>query len=223
MASDSTTPDLNEATLLARTFVGPWIIGAFFNVLLFGILCMQMRSFYRHPPKDSSTLKIYVAFLFALETLNVTTVAYTAYGYAIKDFGNINATTIANSGTALLGLTGCISTLIVRVFFGLKVKSTSLLAYLRYTRTGTTEPQDMIASVSMVFQTGTIVAIWAAGNLAIYLTISTNLHFILNVTLAKLYANCLLAFVNARPQWGNEGKTYNEWQRDPCDYYHGCA
>jgi len=82
------------------------------------------------------------------------------------------------------------------------VISGSLVAFLRSNRTGFAATDDILSKLTrLTIQTGLITVIWAVIDLVLFLTMNTNLHFIFNISLAKLYANCMLSSLNARTHW----------------------
>ncbi|EGN98316.1 hypothetical protein SERLA73DRAFT_183263 [Serpula lacrymans var. lacrymans S7.3] len=78
----------------------------------------------------------------------------------------------------------------------------SLVWHLNTHKTGFSSTDDVINRiVKLTVQTGFITAVWAVVDLVIYLTFSTGLHLIFNVTLSKLYTNSLMSSLNSRGGW----------------------
>ncbi|KAL4080920.1 hypothetical protein J3A83DRAFT_4203351 [Scleroderma citrinum] len=78
----------------------------------------------------------------------------------------------------------------------------ALVLHLRNKRNafpGTNDVIDRLIRITM--QTGLITSMCAVIDLITYLTISSGIHLIFNVPLAKLYSNSLLSSLNARGGW----------------------
>ncbi|KAF8320437.1 hypothetical protein DL93DRAFT_2074090 [Clavulina sp. PMI_390] len=79
--------------------------------------------------------------------------------------------------------------------------ATVLVTFLRQARTGFEETDDFLASLTrLTIQTGLITAVWATVDCVLFLTLDNNWHFVLVMSLAKLYGNCLMSSLNARMQ-----------------------
>ncbi|KIJ64623.1 hypothetical protein HYDPIDRAFT_28558 [Hydnomerulius pinastri MD-312] len=80
--------------------------------------------------------------------------------------------------------------------------SMSLVWHLSHHKTGFAATDDVINRIiRLTVQTGMITAIWAVVDLVCYLTITTGIHLIFNVPLAKLYTNSLMSSLNSRGGW----------------------
>ncbi|KAF8314263.1 hypothetical protein DL93DRAFT_1095171 [Clavulina sp. PMI_390] len=77
-----------------------------------------------------------------------------------------------------------------------------LVTFLRNAKTGFEETDDFLETLTkLTIQTGLITAVWATVDLVLFMTLDNNWHFMLNMTLAKLYGNCLMSSLNARMEW----------------------
>jgi hypothetical protein len=80
--------------------------------------------------------------------------------------------------------------------------TTSLVWYLRRTRTGITQTDDLISKIiRLTIQTGLATSVCACIDLVLYLSYDNNLHLIFNFPLCKIYTNSLLSSLNARTRW----------------------
>jgi len=107
--------------------------------------------------------------------------------------------------------------------------SGALVTFLRTSRTGFAATDDVLTKITrcrygqspsstlntdvseVTIQTGLITVIWTVIDLALFLAIDTNLHFIFNIPLAKLYANCMLSSLNARAHWSAQVQSGPQW------------
>jgi len=90
--------------------------------------------------------------------------------------------------------------------------SGTLVAFLRTGRTGFAATDNILSKLTrLTIQTGLITVIWTLIDLALFLAIDTNLHFIFNIPLAKLYANCMLSSLNARAHWSAQVQSTPQW------------
>ncbi|KAH7882693.1 hypothetical protein F5I97DRAFT_1931304 [Phlebopus sp. FC_14] len=78
----------------------------------------------------------------------------------------------------------------------------TLVWYLSRRRTGFAETDNIINRIMrLTVQTGLITAICAVTDLVCYMTITSGIHLIFNIPLAKLYSNSLLSSLNSRGGW----------------------
>ncbi|KZW01618.1 hypothetical protein EXIGLDRAFT_760543 [Exidia glandulosa HHB12029] len=66
---------------------GPFIVGLFINLILYGVACTQYHFYIVSFPKDRVWIKIYLASLFLTSTANSILIMYVAYVDLIKHFG----------------------------------------------------------------------------------------------------------------------------------------
>jgi len=67
---------------------GITFIGATFSTILFGVVCLQTFLYYRQWQRDVLALKILVAVVFALDTINQVVVTYMLYHYFVENFAH---------------------------------------------------------------------------------------------------------------------------------------
>ncbi|KAL4080926.1 hypothetical protein J3A83DRAFT_4424872 [Scleroderma citrinum] len=80
--------------------------------------------------------------------------------------------------------------------------ASALVLYLRNRRDAFPGTNDVIDRViRLTMQTGLITSMCAVIDLITYLTLSSGIHLIFNVPLAKLYTNSLMSSLNARGGW----------------------
>ncbi|EKM51210.1 uncharacterized protein PHACADRAFT_200032 [Phanerochaete carnosa HHB-10118-sp] len=78
----------------------------------------------------------------------------------------------------------------------------ALTWHLRRYKTGFQRTDDILNKIVLhTFSTGAITAIWAIIDLILFLSISTGIHLIFNLPLAKLYTNSLMSSLNSRSGW----------------------
>ncbi|KAF8315025.1 hypothetical protein DL93DRAFT_2167058 [Clavulina sp. PMI_390] len=88
--------------------------------------------------------------------------------------------------------------------------SWSLVHYLQAKHTGFPATDDILDKITRsVIQTGVVTVIWAIVVLAVFTAVFEPLHFIFCITLAKIYANCMLSCLNARGTWNCDNNTPN--------------
>ncbi|KIM55390.1 hypothetical protein SCLCIDRAFT_30436 [Scleroderma citrinum Foug A] len=80
--------------------------------------------------------------------------------------------------------------------------TTALVLHLRNQKSGFPPTDDVIDRViRLTMQTGLLTSLWATTDLVLYLTLTSGLHLLFNVPLAKLYTNSLMSSLNARGGW----------------------
>ncbi|KIP05244.1 hypothetical protein PHLGIDRAFT_92432 [Phlebiopsis gigantea 11061_1 CR5-6] len=78
----------------------------------------------------------------------------------------------------------------------------SLTWFLRTHRTGFTHTDDVLNKIiRLTVSNGFLTAVWAIVDLILFLTIPTGVHLAMNLPLAKLYTNSLMASLNSRSGW----------------------
>ncbi|RDB17462.1 hypothetical protein Hypma_001621 [Hypsizygus marmoreus] len=70
---------------------GPILIGVFFNMILYGVLCVQSYFYYQTYKRDASWIRYLVLYLFIIETINTGIDMFIAYEPLILRFGNPDA------------------------------------------------------------------------------------------------------------------------------------
>ncbi|KAJ7873359.1 hypothetical protein B0H14DRAFT_146487 [Mycena olivaceomarginata] len=71
--------------------LGPIVIGAFFTVFFFGIICMQTINYLKQFPNDLILIKCTVIFLWVLQLTYTACICQGAYTLSVTDFGEILA------------------------------------------------------------------------------------------------------------------------------------
>ncbi|KAJ7781628.1 hypothetical protein B0H16DRAFT_627790 [Mycena metata] len=69
--------------------LGPIIIGAFFSVFFFGLICMQTINYLKKFPKDIFLIKCTVISMWVLELAYTACVCQGAYTMSVTDFGQV--------------------------------------------------------------------------------------------------------------------------------------
>ncbi|KAI0749983.1 hypothetical protein C8Q80DRAFT_659801 [Daedaleopsis nitida] len=111
---------------LDRTF-GALLLGAFFSVILYGIVVHQTYRYFRLYPKDAVSIRIIVVSLFILETLQVAFSIHTSYFYLVTNYFKPDAlVSISVPYVILIAVTGALITAISQLFF---LRRVSLIAF----------------------------------------------------------------------------------------------
>ncbi|KAJ7087627.1 hypothetical protein B0H15DRAFT_299283 [Mycena belliarum] len=72
-----------------NNLLGPWFIGIMISSVIFGVTCLQMYLYFsKFSAKDPVFLKVFVAFLLAIEVLHVVLLGVSYYTASITNFGN---------------------------------------------------------------------------------------------------------------------------------------
>ncbi|EKM59054.1 uncharacterized protein PHACADRAFT_249233 [Phanerochaete carnosa HHB-10118-sp] len=107
---------------VAEVLHGPSLIGIFLNLLLYGVVVTQVRSYYDSFPKDPTWMKIYVGVLLLADTLNSAFNMAWIYNVLVNHFGDMEALTEANwlfaSEEAMAGIIA----VMVQLFFAWRLK-----------------------------------------------------------------------------------------------------
>ncbi|KAI6003059.1 hypothetical protein EDD15DRAFT_2467633 [Pisolithus albus] len=83
--------DVSQPSVVS--FAHPFVIGAnliagLFSAMLYGITTLQTYVYYMHYSEDSSTMKVVVAAIWILDTLNVSLMCHMLYYYLITRYGD---------------------------------------------------------------------------------------------------------------------------------------
>lgn len=248
-----------------RLTLGPMLIGVFLNMILYGVLLVQMYSYYRTYKADKPWIKYLVLYLFIIETLNTALDIHIMYEPLILQHGTAAMTTyfptllpseplvIAAVSTpiqfffafrirmftksnwipalvmflSVLSLSGGVWTAVKWVQIKLIVRkpelhypallwflsssvadvviTIALVRGLSKRRTGFVATDDVISKIiRMTIQTGLPTALVAVGDVVFFMTLGhSTLNLIWDLTLTKLYSNCLLSTLNARASWND--------------------
>jgi len=111
--------------------IGAVIIGWGFSSLIFGMLCIQVWTYYQRYPNDSSTYKFLVAALWTLEALHQAFVGHITWFYIVENQGS--ALVLLEPPVWTLSfqtLLGSLVGTIVKMCFGMRVWKFSKGNYL---------------------------------------------------------------------------------------------
>ncbi|KAK6980641.1 hypothetical protein R3P38DRAFT_2808900 [Favolaschia claudopus] len=69
--------------------LGAWLLGVIFSAVLFGVTCLQIFLYFtKYGTRDSVFLRIFVIFLFALDTVHLALVSHSIYHTVVTNFGD---------------------------------------------------------------------------------------------------------------------------------------
>ncbi|KAK6980688.1 hypothetical protein R3P38DRAFT_3117647 [Favolaschia claudopus] len=69
--------------------LGAWLLGVIFSAVLFGVTCLQIFLYFtKYGTRDSAFLRIFVIFLFALDTVHLALVSHSIYRTVVTNFGD---------------------------------------------------------------------------------------------------------------------------------------
>jgi len=239
---------------------GPMLIGVFLNMILYGILLNQTYFYFKTYASDSLWIRLFVAYLFVMETANSVIDIAMMYQPLIAEYGTekavqhfptlflmepilivlisapiqfffawriqritqsywIPAVVVAlalasSAGGFITGvkfailklfalkpelhwpallwlLTSCVADLLI---------TATLVRSLSQRKTGFVVTDTVVDKIiRLTVETGMITAIFAIGDVVFFLALPhTAINFVWDITLAKLYANCLMSTLNAR-------------------------
>ncbi|KAI0316898.1 hypothetical protein OF83DRAFT_1172450 [Amylostereum chailletii] len=101
---------------------GALLIGLVLSTAIFGITCLQVYLYFtEHSAGDGHFLKLFVAFLLALDTLHVALVSLCVYHYTITSFGDFKALGRATWSLNIQVVIGTLMSLLVQCFFARRV------------------------------------------------------------------------------------------------------
>jgi len=102
--------------------VGAVVIGLGISSLVFGMLCIQVWTYYQRYPNDHWSYKVLVFVLWALEALHQTFVGHVAWFYVVENFGNFFVLLEPPVWTLTAQtLVGSLVGTIVKICFGMRV------------------------------------------------------------------------------------------------------
>ncbi|EJD04445.1 uncharacterized protein FOMMEDRAFT_107176 [Fomitiporia mediterranea MF3/22] len=96
-------------------------VGAMIAMALYGITTLQSYLYYMYYPKDRATLKLLVATIWALETLQVALVCHSMYHYLISQYANPLALGIGTWSLYVSILCNVLIATLVQLFFAVRV------------------------------------------------------------------------------------------------------
>ncbi|KAH9002840.1 hypothetical protein EDB86DRAFT_220785 [Lactarius hatsudake] len=173
--------------------IGAVVLGWGISSLIFGMLCIQVWTYYQRYPNDHWSYKVLVLALWALEALHQIFVGHIVWFYLVENFGSslvfLRPPVWTLSAQTLLG--SLIGT-IVKICFGMRVWKFSPLSLGMVT--------DVFTAASLSYflhkmRTG----FKSAAVLASYNLMPSNLIYIaLYFILSKLFANSCVGTLNTR-------------------------
>lgn len=237
----------------------PMLIGVFFNMILYGILVMQVLQYYTTYREDRLWMKLFVAYLFVVETCNTGFDMHIMYEPLILRFGKPTATKFFPTLFVTEPLCITLVSTPIQLFFAWRIKTItksvwipSIISVLAFTslagglwtsaklviikvfvrkpelhtsaliwflascvadvlitgtlvlsltkrKTGFVATDTVIDKIiRMTVQTGAITSLFAIGDVLFFMLIPGAFNFIWDLSLAKLYTNCLMSTLNAR-------------------------
>ncbi|KAL5534699.1 hypothetical protein ACEPAG_1163 [Sanghuangporus baumii] len=96
-------------------------IGAMVALVLFGITTLQSYLYYMYYPKDRPSLKLLVAFIWALETVQIALVCHSLYHYLVINYSNPLALGVGTCTLQTSMLVNVIISTTVQLFFTVRV------------------------------------------------------------------------------------------------------
>ncbi|KAK0454865.1 hypothetical protein EV421DRAFT_455976 [Armillaria borealis] len=88
---------------------------------IYGVTCVQAVQYYRRYTSDSAVLKVSVAVVWALETLNQGLTMFSLYHYLVRDRGNMEALSYTEWSLAVPSGTNGLAASIIQFFFAYRV------------------------------------------------------------------------------------------------------
>ncbi|KAJ8522209.1 hypothetical protein ONZ45_g1149 [Pleurotus djamor] len=116
----SETPSGPGVPALDNTF-GAGFIGALIAGVLYGITNLQTYFYYVHYPKDGFDLKLLVAFIWVLDTLQFAFVSLTMYHYLVSNYANPIALRDAHWALNISVLMNVIIGVLAQTFFTIRI------------------------------------------------------------------------------------------------------
>ncbi|KAF9064557.1 hypothetical protein BDP27DRAFT_1270145 [Rhodocollybia butyracea] len=102
--------------------LGAAFIGIILSTTIYGVTCLQVYHYYmHHSSKDASLLKIFVGFLWTVDTLHVAFLATFYYSYTVTNFGDYVFLSKVNWALSSQTLVADIITISVQTFFAYRV------------------------------------------------------------------------------------------------------
>ncbi|ETW75694.1 hypothetical protein HETIRDRAFT_119090 [Heterobasidion irregulare TC 32-1] len=212
----------------ARTIQGPIIVGAFLNLILYGVFLAQAHQYLSMFKRDRSWLKILIAYLVVGETVNSVFVMFYSYDRLVNHFAFGVDKLWSAVIICLFAFVACVGAIgvlvaatvaaptpvdsanfrpIIILWLTFSVAADTMITvilchHLQTHKTGFSETDNMINKIiQFTVQTGLITSLCAIIDLILYLTEKTGHHLIFNLPLAKLYTISLLSSLNSRQGW----------------------
>jgi len=102
--------------------IGALVIGWGISCLVFGMLCLQVWTYYQRYPNDGKMYKILVITLWVLEAVHQAFVGHVAWFYVVENFGSLLALLDPPIWTlSIQTVLGAVISLIVKICFAMRV------------------------------------------------------------------------------------------------------
>ncbi|KAK6988062.1 hypothetical protein R3P38DRAFT_3374307 [Favolaschia claudopus] len=106
--------------------LGAWLLGVIFSALLFGVTCLQIFLYFtKYGTRDSVFLRIFVIFLFALDTLHLALVSHSIYHTVVTNFGDYVALRKAPWSLLVEVMIGNVISTMVQLFYAARIYTIS--------------------------------------------------------------------------------------------------
>lgn len=108
----------------AEIVQGPYLIGVFFNIFLFGVMVAQVYMYFTKYPSDRRWMKIFVLVLLAIDTVNTVVNCVYIYQALVQHFGDIPY--LGAAPRALVSepiITTVVPELMVQIFYAWRVRT----------------------------------------------------------------------------------------------------
>ncbi|QRV92307.1 hypothetical protein RhiJN_20325 [Ceratobasidium sp. AG-Ba] len=209
--------------------LGPILLGAFLNVLLYGVLLTQVILYFVVHKKDKTWIKLMVLWLLVLETLNSIFDVGFVYRYMIDLFGNFEAIqhshwffhieplmTVIIASTTQCFFAWRVTRLTERPWVGWCIAGAVFIQFLA--GAATTAGAWVVVDFARFSELKIPICVWLAMSAAIDVTITGVLTWYLHshrtgfpgtddvitrVIRCKLYTNSLMSTLNSRGGWGS--------------------
>lgn len=93
------------------------LVGSFFSILFYGISCVQTFFYYQTYPDDNTFLKLLVAIIWILETIQSGFVISFNNAYLIQGFGNVSGLAYINRYICPISLSTSLSSISIGTFW----------------------------------------------------------------------------------------------------------
>ncbi|EIW84553.1 hypothetical protein CONPUDRAFT_100731 [Coniophora puteana RWD-64-598 SS2] len=110
------------AQTIAELIQGPFFIGVMINILLLGVLLLQVYLYFSSYKKDKFWMKFFIWVLFIMDIVNTVFLVIYVYGRLIVDFGNETTIATENWVFSIDPISAGIITAMVQCFFAWRVK-----------------------------------------------------------------------------------------------------
>ncbi|KAK0504650.1 hypothetical protein EDD18DRAFT_1125841 [Armillaria luteobubalina] len=101
--------------------LGVLLIALTVSSSIYGVTCVQTVRYYRRYTSDSAVLKVSVAVVWAIETLNQGLTMFSLYRYLVRDRGNMETLSYTEWSLAIPSGTNGLAATIIQFFFAYRV------------------------------------------------------------------------------------------------------